>query len=582
MDYLELLNTHTNKLPSDKVLVEAIVHASMQIDIEFKNIKHRLYHLVHGMSDTPVCPVCNVGLVNWDKANQKYTETCGRKCATKKMANNITTRQKIADTNTAKYGGVSPSSSSNVRSKSIATKIDKYGAASGEEWGNKIKRGVQHKHGVDNVSYIPEVNKKKVEAWNNKSQHDLDHISARREATCIQRLGVSNPSHNADVNKKRAETVKSKYGVGCPPNHPDHIRRIIDNNMTMYGCASHTQRHIPLESLSLLNDANWLSEQHHANKHTLTHIASMLQVDLTTVSNALSNLNIEKRMLSGSQAEREVGTFIESLGISIVRNTRSILSGLELDIYIPSHNIAIEYCGLYWHSSAHERITPQYHKIKTDRCAALGIRLITLFEDEWRDQQQLVKNKIMHILHRSESPTIYARKCGIVEVRTNDKRNFFNTHHIQGDGPSSINYGLKYNGVLVGCMSFLKTTDGLILNRFAASCSINGGFSKLLKHITTAYPHSDIVSFADLRWSVGNVYHHNRFVLDKVIAPDYYWVVNGERQHKFNWRHGSRLKYLPLYDPTLSESINMYNHGYYKIYNCGLQRWKLTAIKSKT
>ena len=31
-------------------------------------------------------------------------------------------------------------------------------------------------------------------------------------------------------------------------------------------------------------------------------------------------------------------------------NNRSILNGKELDIYIPSKNIAIECNGVYWHS----------------------------------------------------------------------------------------------------------------------------------------------------------------------------------------------------------------------------------------
>ena len=50
------------------------------------------------------------------------------------------------------------------------------------------------------------------------------------------------------------------------------------------------------------------------------------------------------------KSENEVKDFIKSLGINFIENSRNIISPLELDIYIPSHNMAIEYDGLYWHN----------------------------------------------------------------------------------------------------------------------------------------------------------------------------------------------------------------------------------------
>ena len=36
----------------------------------------------------------------------------------------------------------------------------------------------------------------------------------------------------------------------------------------------------------------------------------------------------------------------------IVENCRNIIKPYELDIYIPKKKIAIEYNGIYWHSTA--------------------------------------------------------------------------------------------------------------------------------------------------------------------------------------------------------------------------------------
>ena len=57
-----------------------------------------------------------------------------------------------------------------------------------------------------------------------------------------------------------------------------------------------------------------------------------------------------------SKGEQDLALYIESFGIKIFKNDRSILvnpltgKNLELDIYIPSLNKAIEYNGGYWHS----------------------------------------------------------------------------------------------------------------------------------------------------------------------------------------------------------------------------------------
>ncbi|MCK9320064.1 hypothetical protein, partial [Methanoculleus sp.] len=51
-----------------------------------------------------------------------------------------------------------------------------------------------------------------------------------------------------------------------------------------------------------------------------------------------------------SSYELELQDFIKSLNIDYVFQDRKILNGKELDIFIPSKKVAIEFNGLYWHS----------------------------------------------------------------------------------------------------------------------------------------------------------------------------------------------------------------------------------------
>jgi len=49
-------------------------------------------------------------------------------------------------------------------------------------------------------------------------------------------------------------------------------------------------------------------------------------------------------------------------------------------------------------------------------CLAHNIRLIHIFENEWRDKPELVKSIIRTILKLQGENTIYARKCEVREV----------------------------------------------------------------------------------------------------------------------------------------------------------------------
>jgi very-short-patch-repair endonuclease len=64
----------------------------------------------------------------------------------------------------------------------------------------------------------------------------------------------------------------------------------------------------------------------------------------------------------------------------IIENSRKIIQPYELDIYIPKKKIAIEFNGLYWHSS--ERKEKDYHYQKYKKCKEKGIKLIQIFEDD--------------------------------------------------------------------------------------------------------------------------------------------------------------------------------------------------------
>jgi hypothetical protein len=282
-----------------------------------------------------------------------------------------------------------------------------------------------------------------------------------------------------------------------------------------------------------------------------------------------------------SKPEKNLLKFLDGLNINYKPNDRVFLNGKELDVYIPSHNLAIEFNGLYWHSELFK--DKNYHLKKTELCESKGIKLIHVFEDEWIHKQDIVKSRIKNILGLIENK-IYARKCEIRIVNSNDSKIFLNNNHIQGCVNSSIRVGLYYNNELVSLMTFgklrkslgsLSTDNKYELIRFCNKLNTNviGGASKLLKNFIKNYQPKEIISYADRRWSQGELYENIGFEFIHNSKPNYFYVLNNLRKNRFSFRKDLLIK--EGYDIYKSEHEIMLDRCIYRIYDCGSKKYIL-------
>lgn len=275
---------------------------------------------------------------------------------------------------------------------------------------------------------------------------------------------------------------------------------------------------------------------------------------------------------------------------SIVCNGRGVLNGKELDIYIPTRNLAIEYDGLYYHS--YEKLKEKegklgvpaqsYNEWKTNECLKRGVRLIHIFEDEWLEHPDIVEDKIRAILH-SPVNRYYARKLKIERVPREVADGFYESNHIQGKTNVSVSVGLYCNEDLIALQSFTPYTrkekkNAWELVRYATKLGtqVAGGFSRCLKWFEREYCPREIISFADKRWcdQTSNVYERNGFVKDGQV-PHSYWYVKGQKRfHKFGYRKNRiKAKYPDIYSPEKTETQMTKEIGLRKIYDCGLIRY---------
>ena len=272
-----------------------------------------------------------------------------------------------------------------------------------------------------------------------------------------------------------------------------------------------------------------------------------------------------------SKGEDEIASFVESLGFDIIRNDREIIYPQELDIYIPSKNLAIEFDGLYWHSTL-KKSDPNYHLNKTIECEKKGIRLIHIFEDEWVEKREIVEDIIKAALGIYNK--IYARECKVVIVDSKTQESFLNENHIQGYVKAKYGYGLIHKGELISLATFSKSrysNEDWELIRYVnkKDLSVIGGFSRLLNHFKRDHKGS-IVTYSDRRLFTANTYR-SCFEFAGTTNPDYFYVKNNRRYNRQLFQKKNLVKKYPQYSKYTEEQI-MRELGYYRIYGCG--NWK--------
>ena len=275
-----------------------------------------------------------------------------------------------------------------------------------------------------------------------------------------------------------------------------------------------------------------------------------------------------------SKQEQELTDFIKSFYSKTILLRNKSLIGKELDIVLPDDKIAIEYDGLYWHNE--NVIENTSHLTKTELCEKQGYQLIHIFSDEWLFKRDIVKSRLKTLLHNSTR--IFARKCKVHEVDSKTATSFLNTNHIQGACASKYKYGLYYNGELVSIMTFGKSrfANEFELLRFCNkldTCVI-GGASKLLQHFLNEHTEiTEITSYADRRWSKGNLYEKLNFVKTSVTKPSYFYVIRQKRENRIKYQKHKLV--AAGFDSTKTEHEIMKERGIPRIYDCGTIKYVL-------
>ena len=233
-----------------------------------------------------------------------------------------------------------------------------------------------------------------------------------------------------------------------------------------------------------------------------------------------------------SQSEHELVEFIGK-DLCLTRD-RTVISPYEIDIYVPSKKIGIEFNGSYWHSSIYK--DKNYHFNKSKIAEKNGIRLIHIYEYEWNDPVQRKKIELMlNIALGRVNNKIYARQCDVRKISNQEAKSLNEQVHLQGHRNAQVTYGLFYKNELVQLMSFSKTkynknlTDDdsweIIRGCPGSNNIVVGGVSKLFTHFIREYSPTKVFSYCDFNKFDGKSYEALGMKFIGYTGPDMKWLM---------------------------------------------------------
>lgn len=596
-------NISSMKLKKNKKIIDLLIPFTDFLSEDSCSVE-RIYCFIHNLKDTPKCPICGNSL-SYAVRKKEYNKYCSLKCSGKG------TREKIEETNLKRYGCKYPAQNKEVM--------------------KKMKNTMMEKYGVENISYKKEFLEKKKKTYVDRYGYECPlsdkGVQERIKQTNLKRYGVENPNQCEDIRKKSIETNLERYGCDVPTKCDKVKEKTKKTNLKKYGVEYHLQsevvkgkiRNTNLEKYGVENpnqcgEIQKKREETNLKKYGVKNYAIKMQFDtfekigLIPLFNyseydgknknydfrckycdSIINVKVNQpsslrcpicNPVSTSKMERELQEFIESLGVSFDLHYRDYYDGKkchEIDFYMGDNGIGIELNGNYWHSEISGEKDKYYHLRKYNFFKEKGIQIINIMENEWEYKKNIVKSLLRSKFGKFDRK-IYARKCSIQEINSEQAEIFFNKTHLQGHTKGKLYIGLMYNNEIVQVCSFKKARfnkkyDWELL-RFSSELNTNivGGFSKILKYFVRNYSPVSIISYADKRISMGKVYESNGFEYLHESKPGYQYV---HRSNYFNTMN--RLQFqkhklkdkLDSFDHKLTEWENMQNNGYDRIWDCG-------------
>jgi hypothetical protein len=383
-------------------------------------------------------------------------------------------------------------------------------------------------------------------------------------------------------------------------HYSHNLRR--SNNTISCGCTE-IKPYTKDEIIELIDK---FKEQNNNEAPLRSDLCTLLDRGMSTVNRYVEKYNLDEYLnkVYRSRAEMELNMLFPTS----YRGDRRLLDGMELDLYYPDKNIAIEFDGSYWHSELYK--DSNYHQHKTLECAKKNIHLIHIFEYEWDNEKrknsiieiikdmlyetkaiyerntyinEKRKNSIIEIIKDMlyETKAIYERNTYIKEISKDIAEEFLNKYHIQGYSGANIRIGCiaSETNEILGVMTLgtprfnYNYQYEIVRIAWKSGISVIGGLEKMFKYFIKRYNPQSIITYCDISKFTGNSYIRLGFKPiqpEPITKPNYVWwnaVENTILTRYQTQKHKLIEKGLGTENQTEEEI--MHSLQYYRIYDSG-------------
>lgn len=218
----------------------------------------------------------------------------------------------------------------------------------------------------DNPDIVHEMVEKRLQTFQNNSDIQ-DTINKKR---------IPWYKDNSDkvklISEKISSTFKQKrinndFSLLLNKVHPDYIQSLLNGD---------------INSLSEILIKCPICGEY--DKHSFHNIFRINSNDIKPNSHNLCHKCYAN--ISQSSPELEIKYIISTMyNGRCIENSRSIIPPLELDLYYPEKNIAIEFNGNCLHDENHK--SKDYHFNKFKLCKDKNIRLVSIYESDWYNKR---------------------------------------------------------------------------------------------------------------------------------------------------------------------------------------------------
>jgi len=380
------------------------------------------------------------------------------------------------------------------------------------------------------------------------------------------------------------KTNQKKYGVNSTAQLKETVKKfketILRNN--------HIKNKIQYNDIDFIKQT-FFDSKNHFNYQLFCEYFGVIQ---PTAHNQINRLGI-KYTRTLSLGENKLQEFIRSIKApedNVLFNSRKIIPPKELDIYLPEYGLAIEYNGLYWHSYGKNdskyktKDALHYQKYrhieKTLDCSEESIQLLHILQSEWETPhlqdiwKNIIKYKLNKIIDKKDARKLELKYYSGISKKIKD---FLKINHLQGSGINPTHcFTLEENSEILQVMTFgpSRYNDSQYeLLRLATKLNIivRGGAKRLLTAFEKTINPKSLHTFADLRFSQGNIYNELGFNLIKRTPPNFkifkkntLFLESRERYQKHKLKD-----LLPTFDEKKTAIENLVENGYRVIWDSG-------------